>query len=565
MTPRKWSIEKIQKVSEEKGGRLISTMYLGTTSPLVFMCSAPGCNTTFTRTLSEYIPGGGKCKRCSRKHIYNNHRTSIHEVERLVNERGSKTGSVFISAKGYTDSKKSLIQVKCGKCGSRFERPLSSIKRSPCLLCRKCSGKNGQNSKRHTYVDVQNHIESHGNTLLSKEYKGLNSSLEIKCKCGKPFERTYETYLRQKAHYCQGCSNGSRRNKQFRRLSLDDIKRYLIKQGCSHVSGDYVNVYSKIVVRCRCNKEFVTSYVRMYSSKHKSCPACSSQGSTVEEEIKEYLTSIKVHKICEKTKEIIPPKELDIYLPEYNVGIEVNGLYWHGESHGGKSKDYHLNKTEKCESLGIRLIHVTDQEWFTNADKIKSLLRSALGIAIESIPARKCSITHIDDSSLRSFLQKHHLQNYVTSSINYGLYYAGVLVSVMSFSKSRFDKNAQYELLRYCTLPGYRIIGGAAKLFSHFTRNHSPLSVVTYSDRSKFSGEVYEKLGFIKTHNSPPGYMYYELRRINKVYSREKFQKHKLKNLLPKYDINLSEWENMKANGYDRYWNCGNGVYLWKR
>jgi hypothetical protein len=35
-------------------------------------------------------------------------------------------------------------------------------------------------------------------------------------------------------------------------------------------------------------------------------------------------------------------------------------------------------------------------------------------------------------------------------------------------------------------------------------------------------------------------------------------QKHKLPKMLEKFDINKTEYENMKENGYDRIWDCGN-------
>ena len=40
------------------------------------------------------------------------------------------------------------------------------------------------------------------------------------------------------------------------------------------------------------------------------------------------------------------------------------------------------------------------------------------------------------------------------------------------------------------------------------------------------------------------------------------FQKHKLKKLLPLFDEKLSEWENMKNNGFDRIWDCGNDKWI---
>lgn len=44
--------------------------------------------------------------------------------------------------------------------------------------------------------------------------------------------------------------------------------------------------------------------------------------------------------------------------------------------------------------------------------------------------------------------------------------------------------------------------------------------------------------------------------------SRNKYQKHKLKNLLENFDPKLSEIENMVNNGFDRIWDCGNKVFV---
>jgi len=40
------------------------------------------------------------------------------------------------------------------------------------------------------------------------------------------------------------------------------------------------------------------------------------------------------------------------------------------------------------------------------------------------------------------------------------------------------------------------------------------------------------------------------------------FQKHKLKGLLEYFNPEMTEWENMMNNGYDRIWNCGTITYI---
>jgi len=46
--------------------------------------------------------------------------------------------------------------------------------------------------------------------------------------------------------------------------------------------------------------------------------------------------------------------------------------------------------------------------------------------------------------------------------------------------------------------------------------------------------------------------------------ARQKYQKHKIKDILPIFDEALTEWENMKNNGYDRFWDCGNLVFTFE-
>ncbi len=58
---------------------------------------------------------------------------------------------------------------------------------------------------------------------------------------------------------------------------------------------------------------------------------------------------------------IIPYKELDIYIPRLKLAIECNGIYWH--SIDRKYKNYHLNKTKACEKRNIKLVHIFEDEW----------------------------------------------------------------------------------------------------------------------------------------------------------------------------------------------------------
>lgn len=256
--------------------------------------------------------------------------------------------------------------------------------------------------------------------------------------------------------------------------------------------------------------------------------------------------------------------EVDILIPSINLAIEVDGIYWHGELNN-KTKNYHLNKTNHCKKHGIRLIHITDAEWILKKPIVKSRILSLLQKAPHVIYARKCTLKELSYEQKHSFFKQNHIQGDATSSINIGLFHKDELVAAMSFCKARYNKKFQYELSRFACKINHSIPGAAGKLFQYFVKQYSPTSIISYSDKRWNTGNVYNKLGFTYEKSSAPNYWYFSKENTLHLLSRVQFQKHKLRTVLTNYNENLTEWENMKNNGYDRYWDCGNDVWIWQQ
>ena len=308
--------------------------------------------------------------------------------------------------------------------------------------------------------------------------------------------------------------------------------------------------------KCRkCNNVFESIH---YDGYHRSCPICypitqSSGQKQLVDFLKKIISTVQIN-----TRKVIIPQELDIYIPEKKLAIEFDGLYWHSECNK-PIKDYHLNKTLDCEKQGIQLIHIFENEWLTKQDIVKSRLKNLLSIYNKTIYARKCQIKEIDSKISKEFQEENHIQGAVNSKVNLGLYYQDELISLMTFGKCRFDKHHEWELLRFCNKLGYHIPGAASKLLSYFEETYKPTSLVSYADRRWSQGKVYEKLGFKFSHSSAPNYWYWKNSEL--LESRVKYQKHKLKNLLENFDESKTEVENMKANGYNRIFDCGNLIF----
>lgn len=280
-----------------------------------------------------------------------------------------------------------------------------------------------------------------------------------------------------------------------------------------------------------------------------------------ERQVSEFITSLGF--VCEMSNRIIiKPKEVDIYIPEKKIAFEINGLAWHSELRG-KTKDYHINKTRACLAKGVRLVQIWTTEWDHQQELVKSRIKSILGVN-NTIPGRKCKVIEVDNMTAKEFLDKNHIQGNCPSKVRLGLESNdGRLVALMTFGKSRFTNKIEWELIRYCSEQGCNIVGGANKLFSFFKKKYVPTTIISYCDLRWNTGELYSKLGFGFARNNAPNYWYIK-NYANRLESRMQYQKHKLKDKLISYDPELTEWENMIANKYDRVWDCGNSVWIWR-
>ena len=288
-----------------------------------------------------------------------------------------------------------------------------------------------------------------------------------------------------------------------------------------------------------------------------NCPICEpkiniSNISKGEQELFEWLS--KYTKVSRKSG-ILNGLDIDIFLDQYNIGIEYNGEYWHGENH--RDPKYHINKTNVAKFKDIRLIHIFEHQWNQKQYIVKSRLLSLLKYNLV-IGARECKIKQI--AFPKDFLNDNHIQGCGSpTKYNFGLYYKDELIAVMTFSKPRFTDSFEYELIRYTSMTNINVIGGASKLFKYFVKNYNPKSVISYSDRCWSVGDLYKTLNFKFLHTSNPSYFY---AKHSCILSRYQTQKHKLKELFPSiYKEELSESEIMKLAGYYKVYDCGSDVW----
>lgn len=93
--------------------------------------------------------------------------------------------------------------------------------------------------------------------------------------------------------------------------------------------------YEKSIWKCKiCSEKFEDWYANGIEPR---CPICNpylGRFSILEKQIVDYIKFLNIENIIENSKKIIPPLELDIFLPEKKLAIEFNGTYWHSTECG---------------------------------------------------------------------------------------------------------------------------------------------------------------------------------------------------------------------------------------
>lgn len=360
-------------------------------------------------------------------------------------------------------------------------------------------------------------------------------------------------------------------------IAANAIKREdslnLIKDKCKANNLELLNLEDNYYLNLKCtlcNTIFHNTRQVFNETKNNGvelCPVCFPKEmivSKLEIEVRDYISKLVCGNIIYNDRHCLKGKELDILIPDKLIAIEFNGLYWHSTNDLSHEDHHILHKTQFAFKQGIRLITIFENEWISKRAIVESRLAYILGQIPRSIFARRTKVEVLSSRTAKTFLELNHIQGNSVSSINLGLYLDEELVSVMTFGKSRFDKNYDYELLRFCNKLNTSVVGGASKLFKYFLKNYSVDSIVTYGDKRWNTGLLYKNLGFTYLNATKPNYYYVEPNVNSTIHSRMQFQKHKLKDRLKVFDQSLSESQNMINNGYRKIWDCGNSKWEWR-
>jgi hypothetical protein len=540
------------KKARQKHGELYDyskTNYVNARQKIIICCKKHG---EFLQLPSNHLKGQG-CKKCGLISMVNK---LSKTTDSYINEAKQIHGNLYDYSKTIFKGNLNSVIIICKIHGEFEQNALSHLQGNGCQYC------NGKIFDNKSFLLKANSIHKNFYDYSKTVYKSYYSRLTITCPIHGDFEQTPQVHLRGSG--CQECGKIKHNNNL-----LSNTEDFILKASQIHNNKysyhkvNYIDAKTPVWIHCSETDEDGHSHGDFEQTpqahlRGKGCSICSKKISKPELKLQEFLENFEIQT---NVKTIING-ELDIFIPEKNIAIEYNGLYWHSEINRPDNK-YHLKKTESCESKGIQLIHVFEDEWVSKQDIVKSRIKNILGITDYRIYARKCSIREVETAEARKFLEDNHIQGFVGGKYYYGLYYQNKLVSIMTFGYLRRNlgqktiQDNEYELLRFCNILNTSVIGAASKLFKHFLKIHNPKRIISYADRRWSIGKLYETLGFKFSHNSSPNYFY--------VIGRERKNRYNFRKdiLIKEYGCSVADTEhNFCFNkGWYRIYDSGAKVY----
>ncbi|WP_456384211.1 DUF7487 domain-containing protein [Persephonella sp.] len=387
----------------------------------------------------------------------------------------------------------------------------------------------------------------------------LNNSLKEKRK--EISQKVRETLL-SRYGVCSPMHIESVKEKVLSRYKAKVWKRLLLKLDKNNITPlfDY-NEFKKINVKKRYRYSFLckscgTRFLDHLDNGHiPVCPECFKHISKPEQVIISFLKDKDVQ-FESNNRTAIKPFELDIYLPDKQIGIEVNGLYFHTFEHLVKergltekeAKNYHRLKWVLSKRAGIHLIQFWDSEIKRKKEIAFSIICSYLGLN-KRIYARDCQVKEIDEDTAFRFFLENHIADQIVLGRTFGLFYNDQLISALSVGKARFGLKG-HEIYRFTNKNGFNVIGGLGKLVKHIVTELKIEILNSYVNLRLFDGKSLEKLGFERVKITEPDYFY--TKDFVNLLPRERFMKSK-----------IGEDEKMYAleNGYHRVYGVGHALY----
>ncbi|MBR6517589.1 MAG: DUF723 domain-containing protein [Bacilli bacterium] len=486
----------------------------------------------FEQTPQAHLRGQG-CPLCSNIKRKN---TLSSNSEEFINKSKEVHGNKYNYSKvNYINSETKVIII-CPTHGEFEMKPSMHLSGQGCPKCK------GRNLTLEDIINKANIIHNNKYDYSKVKFSKMHDKVTIICPIHGEFQQTLSKHISKK----QGCPICGKKNSSNKKMFNSELFIEKVKE-IHHNKYDYSNtkyigMLKPITYICPIHGEITQraqDHLRGYG-----CSKCANFDSKQENEIYNILKEYH-NDIIKNDRTILEGKELDIYIPSKNIAIEYNGLRWHSELFN-KDKDYHINKTKKCNEKNIKLIQIFEDEYINYKDSIISKIKHSLYLNnnLPKISGRKCSIKIIDNDVAKEFINRYNIYGYKPSTTHFGVFYDNILVCVLSLS-SLNKSGLKWLINGFSFNYNYIYQGVFGKLLNFFIKQYNPTEIIAYSD------------------------IRFELNKDNNVYIKNNFKL--IKEIKPTFQYVLNSNPQNRIDNvinkskYSKIWNCGYYKYIWHK
>lgn len=370
------SIQTLQHYANEKGGRLLSGIYINSQTGMLWECAE---GHQWKASFGSMKHRDSWCPVCSHKLAGLKLKRDISELKAYAESKGGK-----LLSENYIDQKTKMLW-ECAQghrwlaaSGGMFQRG---------YWCPKCAGK-----QKRTIEEARQLAQSRGGICLSEDIPSVKAKLSWKCENGHIFEMAFNSITSQD-HWCPEC--GGTKHK-----TIEHARELAAKFGGKCLSEAYVNNKEPLDWECKYGHKWKTRLNGVTLGYW--CPTCASG-------IGERICKIFFETVFEDTFVKVRPEwlvspsgyrlELDGYSEKLKLAFEHQGQQHYRDIDLFTSKysvkmrrDLDALKIELCRKRGITLIEVPEIPNLTPLEDVKDVIKNACNDVGYPLPANFDSI-----------------------------------------------------------------------------------------------------------------------------------------------------------------------------
>jgi hypothetical protein len=260
---KRYTIEEINKLVSDRGGKCLSKEYVDLTTPMKWRCEKGHT----WETDFEIVRQGGWCPACLKRQKQKDE--LLEDLKVIAMEKGGKLlTDVYVNNTTY-------MVFECGE-GHQWNANANNIKNGH--WCPYCSG-----NVRHNIDDMIEIARKKGGKCLSTEYVNNHSKIKWECKEGHVWEATPHNVIHADS-WCSKCIH--KVIHEPKKKDIKDLQKTAIERGGELLSENYENIYHPLLFKCKKGHEWKARPKDI--NKGHWCPKCAKNARLTIEILQEF-------------------------------------------------------------------------------------------------------------------------------------------------------------------------------------------------------------------------------------------------------------------------------------